>query len=68
MSRVGRFDTVLLVVLVILGVFVGIAVWYTGYTFSYLHGVFFLVVHFICMFAIWRLRGKKDSRPAPKVA
>jgi hypothetical protein len=30
-SRIGRFDTVLLVVLVILGVFVGIAAWYTGY-------------------------------------
>ena len=31
MSSIGRFDTVLLIVLVALGVIVGIAVWHTGY-------------------------------------
>jgi len=36
LSRIGRFDTVLLVVLVVLGIIVGKAVWHTGYAVMFL--------------------------------
>ena len=33
-----------------------------SYTFSYWHGIIFVAIHLICMFAIWRLRKTGDSR------
>ena len=29
------------------------------YLFSYLHGVFFVIVHVVCMTAVWRLKKKQ---------
>ena len=34
----------------------------TGYAFSFWHGVVFVVIFVVCMFAVWRLR--KTERPA----
>jgi len=31
------------------------------YLFSYWHGVLFVVIHLICMFALWRLKSRKTA-------
>jgi len=33
----------------------------SSYWFSYVHGVIFVIVHIVCMVAVWRLRQNKDS-------
>jgi hypothetical protein len=33
-----------------------------AFWFSYAHGVVFVIVHLVCMFALWRLRRTKDLR------
>jgi hypothetical protein len=34
-----------------------------AYVFSYWHGIFFVVIHLVCMFAGWRQSKTGDSKP-----
>ena len=37
----------------------------SGHLFNYWHGVFFIVVQLVCMFALWRLRKWDTDRKQP---
>jgi bacteriorhodopsin len=34
----------------------------TGYAFSFWHGIIFVVIHLVCMFAMWRLRRTRNPK------